>query len=385
LDLVVFQVKMLKISSLSIGNQTFEIPCASAIECTLDGLQEDRDQCLPQIVKDYRVVAIVNIALVIIIGGLGNLLTIIAICSARIRHKKKFEHLWNSTTVLMLNLSLSDFLFCFFGLPVFIAIYYYGYLPQTDLFCWYSAMIWNWIATTEFLTMAAIAVNRLVGCLLFNYKMTYAANRLFDPKVTSYACVGIWILAFIILSPFTFSITIGSYQVGTFGYDAEFGKCDIIFCQYKNKFMPGTLIILFGMFVPFVTILLSYIIIGIILEFNRRNTKIIQSKIPFGQIQTNLLILTISRNLFFVPSVVLENVWIETNRELVHLCVSSWFWWIFAINFLFYVLTLEDFRKLYRQLFFDLNILKSFDVNSSPVNTSNISLNPTSRTLSNAS
>ena len=82
-------------------------------------------------------------------------------------------------------------------------------------------------------------------------------------------------------------------------------------------------------------------------------------QIPFGQIQTNLLILTISRNLFFVPSVVIENVLIETNRELVHLCVSSWFWWIFAINFLFYVLTLEDFRKLYRQLFFDLNILKS--------------------------
>ena len=143
----------------------------------------------------------------------------------------------------------------------------------------YSAMIWNWIATTEFLTMAAIAVNRLVGCLLFNYKMNYAAEVIFDPKVTSYACVGIWILAFIILSPFTFSITIGSYQVGTFGYDQEFGKCDIIFCQYKNKFMPGTLIILFGMFVPFVTILLSYIIIGIILEFNRRNTKIIQSKV----------------------------------------------------------------------------------------------------------
>ena len=109
--------------------------------------------------------------------------------------------------------------------------------------------------------------------------MNLAAKRIFNPKDTSYACVGIWILAFIILSPFTFSITIGSYQVGTFGYDAEFGKCDIIFCQYKNKFMPGTLVILFGMFVPFVTILLSYIIIGVILEFNRRNMKIIQSKV----------------------------------------------------------------------------------------------------------
>ena len=78
---------MFKISSLSIGNQTFEIQCASAIECTLDGLQEDRDQCLPQIVKDYRVIAIINIVLVIIIGGLGNLftITIIAIYYAKMR------------------------------------------------------------------------------------------------------------------------------------------------------------------------------------------------------------------------------------------------------------------------------------------------------------
>ena len=83
-------------------------------------------------------------------------------------------------------------------------------------------MIRNWIATIEVLTI-------IVGCLLFRYKMNLAAKRIFNPKDTSYACVRIWILAFIILSPFPFSITIGSYQVGTFGYDAEFGKCDIIF------------------------------------------------------------------------------------------------------------------------------------------------------------
>ena len=78
---------MFKISSLIVGNQTCEsLPCESDINCTLDGFLEERDHCLPQIVKDYRVPAIINLVLVIIVGGLGNLLTIIAICAARIRY-----------------------------------------------------------------------------------------------------------------------------------------------------------------------------------------------------------------------------------------------------------------------------------------------------------
>jgi len=278
-------------SLLRVDNHTCEsdsLSCVPSTGCTLDGFdgfQEDRDHCVPQIAKDYKVLVISNIILVIIFGGFGNLFNIIAICVARFRHRKKFEHLWNSTTILMLNLSLCDLLFCFLGLPVFISIYYHGYLPQTDLFCWYSAMLRNWIAYTEFLTTASIAANRLVGFLLFSYNMTIAAKWMINPKVTACGCVGIWIFTFIIISPLTFSLTIGSYQFGTFGYDAYFGKCDEFFFQCQNGFVPYGIIILVGFFIPTAFIIISYIFISINLELRKRSTE----KILNQQSQGDLL------------------------------------------------------------------------------------------------
>ena len=50
-------------------------------------------------------------------------------------------------------------------------------------------------------------------------------------SVSSLACSLIWLLAFAILSPITFSLTIGPYYFGTFGYDARRGKCEVINCQ----------------------------------------------------------------------------------------------------------------------------------------------------------
>ena len=76
-------------SLLNVSNLTFDSgSCVSATGCTLDGFQEDRESCLPQVVKNYKVLAIINIVMIIIIGGFGNLLTIVAICVARIRYQK---------------------------------------------------------------------------------------------------------------------------------------------------------------------------------------------------------------------------------------------------------------------------------------------------------
>jgi len=348
-------------SLLSVVKQTYDsFPSFPATGCTLDGFGEDRDHCVPQIAKDYKLLVISNITLVIIIGGFGNLFNIVAICVARIRHRQKFEHLWNSITILMVNLSLCDLLYCFLGLPVFISIYYNGYLPQTDSFCWYSAMIRNWIAYTEFLTTASIAANRLVGFLLFSYNMKSAAKWIFNPIVTTCECVGIWIFTFIMISPLTFSLTIGPYEFGTFGYDARVGKCDE-FLLPVPKWIG--IVILSGFYISSLLIIISYIFIGINLELRRRRTEKIlnnQSQVPYGQIQKTLLILSISHILFFLPLVVVDNPMIKVNRDLLFLC-HAWNWWSFAFNFLLYIITLEDFRKLYRQLLCDINILKSVE------------------------
>jgi len=352
---------MTPVPSVIIGNISYDsFQCVSATSCTTDVDHHDRDSCQPQSLKDYKTVAIINIVLIIIIGGLGNLLTIVSICLCRLRHKKKYNHLWNSTTVLMLNLSIGDFLYCILGLPVFISVYSHGFLPHSESFCWYSAMLRNWIAYADFLTMAAIAVTRSLGCLLFRCNMENVASIIFQPFITIFLCIFIWILAFSILSPITFSMTIGSYYFGTFGYDARHGKCEVIQCQPQDGFFPGGFLFSVVFFVPFFLVLISYIFISTMLEIEKRRKRRTlnnQSQVPFGQIQVTLLVLSASYVLFALPVVIIENINIS-DADFVSLCVYSWYWWMYAINFLLYVTTLSDFRRLYKQLLSDFNIIK---------------------------
>ena len=71
----------------------------------------------------------------LLIGGGGNLLTLLAILHCRLRHRARFGHLWTGTTVLQLHLSLCDLLYCVLGLPVFISVYHHGFLPNSEEFC----------------------------------------------------------------------------------------------------------------------------------------------------------------------------------------------------------------------------------------------------------
>ena len=103
--------------------------------------------------------------------------------------------------------------------------------------------------------------------------MKSAAKWIFNPIVTTCECVGIWIFTFIMISPLTFSLTIGPYEFGTFGYDARVGKCDEFFFQYQNGFTPFGIVILTGFYISSVLIIISYIFIGINLELRRRRTE----------------------------------------------------------------------------------------------------------------
>ena len=133
-------------------------------------------------------------------------------------------------------------------------------------------MFRNWIAYADFLTMASIAVTRSLGCLVFRCNMESAATLIFRPIITTITCVAIWILAFVILSPITFSMTIGSYYFGTFGYDVKHGKCEVIHYQTQDGFFPGGFLFSVAFFVPLFFILISYIFISIILEIEKRRT-----------------------------------------------------------------------------------------------------------------
>ena len=79
-----------------------------------------------------------------------------------------------------------------------------------------------------------------------------------------------------------------------------------------------------------------------------------QSQVPFGQIQLSLLVLSGAYVAFALPVLIIENMELEESGEVVYLCAYSWYWWMYASNFIIYIITLADFRKMYRQFFDDL-------------------------------
>merc|ERR1719323_152012 len=130
--------------------------------------------------------------------------------------------------------------------------------------------------------------------------MEFIADKIFQPIITFFGCILIWLLAFAVLSPITFSLTIGSFYFGTFGYDVRHGKCEVINCQTQDGYFPGGLLFSVVFFVPFLLILISYIIIGMILQLEKNQQQILsnQTQVPFSQIQVTLIMLAATYVLF---------------------------------------------------------------------------------------
>ena len=127
---------MLRIMLMESSNAS-EFLCVSASHCTSDSLHDERGACQPEILRDEttRVLALLNLVLIMLIGGCGNLLTLVAALYCRVRHQERFVTVWTGTTVLQLHLSLCDLLYCVLGLPVFISVYHHGFLPNSEAFC----------------------------------------------------------------------------------------------------------------------------------------------------------------------------------------------------------------------------------------------------------
>ena len=71
-------------------------------------------------------------ALVMVVGSLGNLLTLVAIPYVRRHYPQEFSLLQLPVTDLLINLSVCDLIYCSFGLPHMI----HGMVIGENLFSW---------------------------------------------------------------------------------------------------------------------------------------------------------------------------------------------------------------------------------------------------------
>ena len=136
------------------------------------------------------------------------------------------------------------------------------------------------------------------------------------------------------------------------------GKCNITE-EAPQGTKSGMFLYNFAVSVPILLILVGYIFIGTALEVEKRRKQRVlksQSQVPVERIQVTLLVMATAVVLFCLPVVIAENM--DVDIELLK-CIFGWYWWMYAVNFFIYVTTLQDFRRMFKQVFEDLKMCSS--------------------------
>jgi len=212
-------------------------------ECTTSYASGNFSGCHSEEIVKYKAVFIVNAAGVISIGAPANLITLLALPYVRLRYPDEIPDLNTNTAILILHLSLTDFLYSLLGLPFIIATLHHGYFPASASLCSFSSLVRNLICYADFLTMAAIALISSIG--LISDRNFY--RRFARTPVTLAICAGLWLLAFAIISPIIFDFDLP--WVGQFGWDQGGGRCDVT---------SRDLTYVFGCLIPFLVIFVRY-------------------------------------------------------------------------------------------------------------------------------
>jgi len=156
--------------------------------------------------RGLMVAVFANHAFVFIIGGLGNLLTLIAIPYVRTRYRQEFSILQLNSVILLLHLSFVDFLFALVWIFYNLEVYFWEGAGQGSL-CFLRRIAAKLIVYAEFNTLP------LVACCVARHNMfretsgaTFTQDtqdKIFGGTRVFIVCLAIWFLsAFSVLPDF---------------------------------------------------------------------------------------------------------------------------------------------------------------------------------------
>jgi len=185
---------------------------------------------------------VINQFLVMIIGGLGNILTLIAIPYARVKYGSEFSLLQLNSTILILNLSIADLLYCLVGFPHFIQIYFHRIGPSDAKACYALGMLRNFVAYVDFNTIAMIAccVARHNLCRECGGSLSHDSHdKIFGGWRVYLVCLAIWIVSLAIIIPDITGTT------GVFSWTASAYGCDTV-CPAEGCVNVGPFISIIG-------------------------------------------------------------------------------------------------------------------------------------------
>jgi len=348
------------------------------------------ENCVPDLFKQEKnpvvqLILILNGVIIMLIGGIGNLLTLISIPYVYFKYRESFMFCWNDTTLLMLHLSLCDLLYVLIGVPSFLVIYIYQYFPGTAYQCTVLATVRNLIAYADFLTLASIASTRCVG--LTRQLMRFSHRRENSVSLVVLNCLCIWALAFAVISPMVFHIKIGDVDFGQFGYSSKYGMCncipsllsEVMKNEGSEHIGPG-IVYTIGFSGPFLAINISHIILTLsVRRFIQGPSKpsnpdhttqhSIESSSEMESLSVTMddkwrnmtkILTTLSISYVIFSGLILPVEWMDKlnlsyEGETAYTVIGyAIYMWIYAINVIVYVATSQEFRKMYLLFLADL-------------------------------
>lgn len=151
----------------------------------------------------------------------------------------------NSTTAFIVNLCVSDMLFCGFTMPLTALTFlnrnwYYG-----DILCKIFALIKFSNGLVSVFTVITIAVNRYV---LIIYPQSY--EKIYRKRNTLMLIISLWLFSFLLIFLPLFNVW------GTLIFDPKVGDCGVMDLNGKS---PRTLIFVLGMVFPIILFVACYL------------------------------------------------------------------------------------------------------------------------------
>ncbi|XP_050445094.1 G-protein coupled receptor moody [Cataglyphis hispanica] len=175
--------------------------------------------------------------LFMLIGIPGNLITVIAL----FRTKK----LKNATAVFIMNLSISDLMFCCFNLPLATSTFWHSSWLYGPLLCRLFPLLRYGLVAVSLFSVLAITINRYIMIGHPGLYPTLYKTRYLIPMVLT-----IWIVAFGLLIVTWFE------KFGRFGLDPIIGSCSIL--PDINGRSPKEFLFFLAFLIPCLAIIICY-------------------------------------------------------------------------------------------------------------------------------
>ncbi|RWS24273.1 protein trapped in endoderm-1-like protein [Leptotrombidium deliense] len=259
-----------------------------------------------------------------VFGALGNLFVIISFSNFSPKLLKQ------ATTLFVINLSVSDLIFCVFNIPLTAIPFYKRKWPFGAQLCQIFPIFFYGNIAVSLLTITFITFNRFVSIVINkHYKQIYSKNTI---RLMIAFC---WILPFSLLSLPLFKIW------GQYGYERLTFTCTLL--EFENK-SPKTIFFLASFIIPCIAILFCYTFIWI-----KVRRKCISSKREMRVTKLIFVIFTVFI-LCFTPSILVE-MFLNKNRypyiyvaSLILVCLSA------CVNPIIYFILNEHYRTALKRL-----------------------------------